>query len=179
MAGKKGKWRVVTMEWVDDPGEELGVDRKLVIGRREWIGLPALGIEAMHGKTDTGAYNSSIHAEEVSTFDKEGEEWVSFLTHAQSGKEVRCEAPVSFRKRVKSSTGVGRMRIFVRTKFRSPRGLEWQVDLSLADRREMQFPLLIGRRALKSRFVVDTSRSHLLGPLSGLTGHGWRQGKKK
>ena len=144
--------------------------RKLVIGRREWIGLPKLGVSALHGKIDTGAYRSSLHAEQVETFEKDGEEWIRFVTHSQDGKEVSCESAIAFRKRVKSSTGEAKERFFLRTQFKTPRGLEWPVLMSLADRSEMKFPLLIGRRALSGRFVVDTAGSHLLGSQSELTG---------
>lgn len=160
-------------------GKDRVPHEKLLIGRREWIGLPGLGVSALHGKIDTGAYRSSLHAQDVETFQKEDVEWVRFVTHSQDGREVRCEGAIAFRKRVKSSTGEARQRLFLRTRFRTAGGLEWPVLMSLADRSEMNFPLLIGRRALSGRFVVDTSGSHLLGSQGDLTGKRWkRKGKE-
>ena len=156
-------------------GKDRSASEKLVIGRREWIALPQLGVSALHGKIDTGAYRSSLHAEQVEEFEKEGEDWIRFVTHSQDGKEVPCESIIAFRKRVKSSTGEAKERYFLRTKFRAAGGLEWPVLMSLADRSEMTFPLLIGRRALSSRFVVDTSMSHVLGSQSELTGKHWKK----
>lgn len=170
-------YRVAKIEEREDAvwGARRRGGEKLIIGRREWIGLPDLGVVALHGKIDTGAYRSSLHAEGVEVFEREGEEWVRFVTHSQDGKAVRCESPIAFYKRVKSSTGEAKERIFLRTTFRTARGLEWKVRVSLADRSEMKFPLLIGRRALSGRFVVDTAGSHLLGTMGGLTGKTWRR----
>lgn len=174
------RYQVAKIESCEVPrwGKKRVPSEKLVIGRREWIGLPELGVPALHGKIDTGAYRSSLHAQDLSVFEREDAEWVRFVTHSQNGREVTCEAPVAFRKRVKSSTGEARERFFLRTRFRTARGLEWPVLMSLADRSEMNFPLLIGRRALSERFVVDTSGSHLLGSQGELTGKHWkRKGK--
>ena len=175
------KYRVASIEEQEEPlwGKNRSATEKLVIGRREWIALPQLGVSALHGKIDTGAYRSSLHAEQVEEFVKEGEEWLRFVTHSQDGKEVRCESKIAFRKRVKSSTGESKERYFLRTQFRTPGGLEWPVLMSLADRSEMTFPLLIGRRALSGRFVVDTAVSHALGSQSDLTGKHWKKKDKE
>lgn len=172
-------YRVARISSQEEPvwGKERAPEEKLVIGRREWIALPLLGVPVLHGKIDTGAYRSSLHAEQVETFELEGEEWIRFVTHSQDGKDVHCESKIAFRKRVKSSTGEAKERFFIKTRFRTPGGLEWPVLMSLADRSEMTFPLLIGRRALSSRFVVDTAGTHLLGSQSDLTGKKWQRKK--
>lgn len=173
------EYRVARIESQEQPvwGKERASHEKLVIGRREWIGLPLLGVSALHGKIDTGAYRSSLHAEQLEEFDNQGEEWLRFVTHSQDGNAVQCESRIAFRKRVKSSTGEAKERYFLKTRFRTPGGLEWPVLMSLADRSEMTFPLLIGRRALSRRFVVDTASSHLLGSQSDLTGKHWKRKK--
>ncbi|MBK1834025.1 ATP-dependent zinc protease [Roseibacillus ishigakijimensis] len=172
-------YRVARISQQAEPvwGKDRSAGEKLVIGRREWIALPQLGVPVLHGKIDTGAYRSSLHAEQIERFQRDGEEWVRFVTHSQDGRAISCESVVAFCKRVKSSTGEARERCFLRTKFRTPGGLEWVVRISLADRSEMTFPLLIGRRALSRRFVVDTAQSHLLGSQSDLTGKHWRRKK--
>lgn len=156
-------------------GKERSASEMMVIGRREWIALPELGVPVLHGKIDTGAYRSSLHAERLEVFQRDGEDWIRFVTRSHDGGKFACESQIAFIKRVKSSTGEAKERYFVRSKFRTPRDLEWPVLLSLADRSEMTYPLLIGRRALSGRFVVDTAGSHLLGSQSELTGKKWKR----
>lgn len=136
---------------------------RLLVGRREWLALPLLGVEAVHAKVDTGARSSSLHAAEIETFEKDGESWVSFMTQDRHGRRIDCELPVIHRKTVKSSNGVAQERIFIETPARSSGGVEWSVVLSLSNRGEMKCPLLLGRLALSGRFVVDTQRTNLLG----------------
>lgn len=143
---------------------------KILIGRREWLQLPGLGVDIISAKVDTGAYSSSLHAEDIDLFSKDGIDYVRFLTHSHHGQEVVCEAPVDQRKKIKSSTGKGRMRYIIRTAVRTIDGFEWQVLLSLADRSVMKCPLLLGRRALSGYFVVDTQASHLFGNIKNFTG---------
>ncbi len=143
---------------------------KILIGRREWLALPDLNIDIISAKVDTGAYTSSLHAERIELFSKDGIDCVSFLTHSHHGQEVSCEAPIVHRKKIKSSTGKGRMRYIIRTTARTVDGLEWGVLLSLANRSEMKCPLLLGRRALSGYFVVDTQASHLFGNITQITG---------
>ena len=143
---------------------------KLMIGRREWLGLPELGVDMITAKVDTGAYTSSLHAENIELFSRDGSDWVRFITHSHHGQEIRCEAALVQRKKIKSSTGQGKKRYIIRTRARIVGGFEWDVDFSLADRSVMKCPLLLGRRALSGYFVVDTQASHLFGNTSQLTG---------
>lgn len=160
---------------------ELGVPvrgrerAKLLIGRREWFALPDIGVDVVTAKIDTGAYTSSLHAEKIETFSKDGAEWVRFTTHSHHGDAVRCEAPLVQKKKIKSSTGEGKSRLIIATTVRLIGGFEWQVLFSLADRSVMKCPLLIGRRALSGYFVVDTQASHLFGNISSLTGSSHHQ----
>lgn len=156
--------------------EELGLPvrkrslPKLLIGRREWLALPALGVDCISAKVDTGAYTSSLHAEEVETFQRDDEEWVRFVTHNHHGERRQCEAPIISQKRVKSSTGKGKKRFFIETRARTAGGLEWLIRLSLADRSVMKCPMLIGRKALSGRFLVDSQSAHVFGSHHELTG---------
>ncbi|MBK1830649.1 ATP-dependent zinc protease [Verrucomicrobiaceae bacterium R5-34] len=146
-------------------------DAKMLIGRREWFSLPDLGVDIVTAKVDTGAYTSSLHAHDIESFEKGGEEWVRFVSYSHHGEAVHCEAPLVQRKKIKSSTGQGRERMIIKTVVRLVGGFEWDVLFSLADRSVMKCPLLIGRRALSGYFVVDTQASHLFGNISSLTGH--------
>ena len=140
-----------------------GSREKVVIGRREWVALPQLGVPLINAKVDTGAYSSCLHAEGIELYEEDGLEWVRFVTHDHRGQEVECRPPVLKEGIVKSSTGRSRRRIFIRTTIRLGRGIEWRVRLSLADRTEMRWNMLLGRKALVGRFVVDPGRVDLLG----------------
>lgn len=143
---------------------------KLIIGRREWLGLPQLGVDLINAKVDTGAYTSSLHASEVEVINRDGESRVRFLTHNHRGDEIECEAALVRRKKIKSSTGKGRMRYIIMTEAEIFGAFRWKIMLSLADRSVMKCPLLLGRRALSGYFVVDTQASHLFGNVSDITG---------
>jgi hypothetical protein len=136
---------------------------RMLIGRREWLALPEMGIDMLTAKVDTGAYTSSLHATDMRTFEQDGVQMVSFKTTSHHGQIIVCEAPLVLRKIIKSSTGVGRNRLIIKTTVRLPGGFQWQVHFSLADRSVMKCPLLLGRRALSGYFVVDTQASHLFG----------------
>lgn len=139
---------------------------RLVIGRREWISLPDLGVSPLNAKTDSGARSSSIHAENVSL--SADEEHVSFTTTNHFGEIVVCHAPVSRTARVRSSSGIARKRIFIQTTAMLVGGFRWSILVSLANRSEMQCPMLLGRRALAGYFLIDPQGNHLLGPRKSL-----------
>ncbi|MGE9266562.1 MAG: ATP-dependent zinc protease [Verrucomicrobiales bacterium] len=141
---------------------------RLMVGRREWLSLPDIGVLSVHAKVDTGARSSSLHAEEIEVIEREGAEWVRFVTHERHGKKIEVSCPVSGRKTVKSSNGVSQKRVFIETVARTAGGLEWPLSLSLASRGEMKCPLLLGRQALTGRFVVDVQRTNLLGSVHQL-----------
>lgn len=136
---------------------------RMVIGRREWLALPEFGIDMLTAKVDTGAYTSSLNAIDAQIYDNGGEQWVSFKTVSHHGQVIACEAPLVSRKKIKSSTGVGKNRLVIKTAVTLPGGFRWEVLFSLADRSVMKCPLLLGRRALSGYFVVDTQSSHLFG----------------
>jgi hypothetical protein len=140
---------------------------KLVIGRREWIALPDLGISLLDAKTDSGARSSSIHAE--NTVLSDDKKLVRFTTKDHHGKEISCEAPVAKMGKVRSSTGTTRKRIFIETTAVLPGGFRWKIIISLANRAEMLCPMLLGRRALEGYFLIDPQGTRLLGPKSQLS----------
>ena len=135
---------------------------RLVIGRREWIALPDLGVSPLNAKTDSGARSSSIHAENVVL--SADEKSVRFTTTNHYSEQFSCEAPVARIARVRSSTGIARKRIFIQTAAVLPGDFRWSILLSLADRSEMSCPMLLGRRALSGYFLIDPQGAHLLGP---------------
>jgi hypothetical protein len=142
------------------PAREPGGPR-LIIGRREWLALPDLGVVPLHAKTDTGAHSSTLHAEQIElSSDRKS---VSFTTFNHSGRAVRCVAPVFRFGQVRSSTGMAEERVFIETTAVLSGGFRWPIQLSLADRSDMLCPILLGRRALAGSFLIDPLGTHLLG----------------
>ena len=135
---------------------------RLVIGRREWIALPDLGVSPLNAKTDSGARSSSIHAENVVL--SADETSVRFTTTNHYNEVISCESPVARTARVKSSSGKAKKRIFIETTAVLSGGLSWKILVSLANRSEMLCPMLLGRRALSGYFLIDPQGAHLLGP---------------
>ena len=142
------------------PWRGTGMPR-LVIGRREWIALPDLGVSPLNAKTDSGARSSSIHAENVELSGDETR--VCFTTTNHYAETILCEALVARLAHVRSSSGIARNRIFIQTNAVLAGGFTWSILVSLANRSEMRCPMLLGRRALAGYFLIDPQGAHLLG----------------
>ncbi len=147
---------------------------KLVVGWREWIALPELGVAAIKPKIDTGARSSSLHAFNIETFERDGVDWVRFDLHPfqrDAETTVRTEAPVLELRSVRSSSGHSTLRPVIQTTVELS-GRRWSVELTLAARDEMGFRMLLGREALRGRFIVEPGRSYLVSkpPASHSTG---------
>ena len=135
----------------------------LIVGWREWIGLPALNVDAIRAKIDTGARSSSLHAKNIDMFDQDGQRWVRFevvLDHSHERGRIPCVAPVNDVRSIKNSFGTSEERVIIRTLLRISAGV-WPIEVSLADRENMSFPALLGRTALRKHAVVDPGRSYL------------------
>lgn len=149
------------------------------IGWREWVGLPDLGVPRLKAKIDTGARTSAIHAYRVRTFERDGRAFVEFFIHPVQNRrqpEVACEAEVLAERWVTSSNGEREKRFIVKTRL-SLAGKSWPIELSLTNRDDMGFRMLLGRQALRRRFVVDPGKSYHLKKSDGGTPKP-RQGKK-
>ena len=132
-----------------------------VIGWREWIALPDLGISAIKVKLDTGARSSALHASDIERFRRRGKPMLRFVVHPFQGDErheVRAEAELIDERRVRNSFGQVELRPLLRTRAVLA-GRSWEFDLTLTNRDEMGFRMLLGREALRGRFLVDPARS--------------------
>ncbi|MCU1718540.1 ATP-dependent zinc protease [Pseudomonas sp. 5P_3.1_Bac2] len=134
-----------------------------IIGLREWINLPQLGIIGLRAKIDTGASTSSLHASDIQPFSRNGEQWVRFTAHmgtlVQRGH--RCEAPLVSMKTIKSSNGQSQSRYVIRTLITLGEQ-QWWVEFTLACRKTMRYRILLGSKALiAGRLLVDPARSYV------------------
>ncbi len=132
-----------------------------VIGWREWIGLPDLGLTRIKAKVDTGARSSSLHAFELEKFERGGEDWVRFKIHPvqrTSKSIVAAEAKILEYRSVRSSSGRAAIRPVIITTV-DLLGVRWPVELTLANRDAMGFRMLLGREAFRRRFLVDAGNS--------------------
>jgi len=136
---------------------------KIIIGRLEKIFLPELSQNSLDAKIDTGAYTSSLHCHNIELFDKDGMQWVRFNVldpqHPEY-EEKPFESPVYKIKKVRSSNGLVEERVVIKQRAHFT-GKKRMIQLSLANRSEMKFPVLIGRRFLTGRFIVDVSKKYL------------------
>ncbi len=134
---------------------------EVTVGWRETVALPELGIERIRAKIDTGARSSSLHVDRQWRLEREGEAWVGFEIRPRPGAEVvTVEARLIDERDVTDSGGRSVRRPFIRARMHLA-GIEREIELNLADRRGMRFPMLLGRQAMREGFVVDPSRSHL------------------
>ena len=133
-------------------------DHLNVIGLREWIGLPQLGIDKVRAKVDSGARTSALHASDIETFVRDGETWVRFNAHTGTPRHPRstpCEARLISYKRIKSSNGQIEERHVIRT----PMVLgdqSWMADFTLTCRKSMRYRVLLGCAAmLDGQLVIN------------------------
>jgi hypothetical protein len=144
-------------------GRQLRKNTKVEIGWCEMVDIPSLGLQNVHAKMDTGAATSSIHATRVKPLVRDGEPWVEFWFRLNAGeKPKRYEAPLIDKRYVRSSNGDKQERYVISATFCFGT-LCWNGQLTLANRRSMAFPLLIGRRALRRGFLVNSERRWMLG----------------
>ena len=136
-----------------------------MLGWREWLALPELGIAGIRAKVDTGARSSSLHVREQHRFERDGKPMVRFqIEHgADDALSGYLEAEVIDCRDVTDSGGNRERRVFIRTTLAISGGIAWPIEVNLTERRNMAFPMLLGRTALRRRCIVDPARSWLLG----------------
>jgi hypothetical protein len=136
----------------------------IVLGWREWLALPDLGVARVRAKIDSGARTSALHVDEQWRFIERGAPWIGFrLTPGRMrGAVIEASAAVLDEREVVDSGGHRNLRVFLRTRLRLA-GHEREIEINLTDRRGMLFPMLLGRSAMDGAFMVDPARSFLHG----------------
>lgn len=140
-------------------------ERLPVIGWREWVTLGSLGVDRIKTKIDTGARTSALHAFDIRPFHDHGAPHVAFVVHPRQRfrlPAIDCVAEVLDEREVTSSSGHKEVRYVIHTDL-TLGSFTWPIEITLADRDPLGFRMLLGRQAVRERFLVDPGRSFLLG----------------
>lgn len=138
-----------------------------IIGWREWLSLPELGIGQIKAKIDTGARSSALHAFHLEAFQRDSREMVRFQVHPNqrdSHYTITAEAQLVEWRHIRNSGGQGELRPVIQTAIELG-GRRWNIELTLTNRDLMGFRMLVGRQALRRQFLVNPGRSYLLGKM--------------
>lgn len=125
-----------------------------LIGRREWVNFPSLNIVKLEAKIDTGAYTSSIHCKSIHLINEE-----LHVTFLDNSNHIFSNYSL---KKIKNSFGETEERFILKTIIHIARK-KIHTTISLSDRANMRYPVLIGRRLLKNKFIVDVSKVYTNG----------------
>ncbi len=138
---------------------------RLIVGWRELVALPDLGITDLKAKIDTGARTSALHAFDIELHRRGGKKLVRFKVHPRqrdASLVVEAEAPLVDERLVRTSGGEQELRPVIATTVELL-GQRWPIEISLARRDVMGFRMLLGREALRGRALVDPGHSFVTG----------------
>ena len=145
----------------------MSTDSRGIIGWREWVALPELNLPAIKAKVDTGARTSALHAFLIEPYSRDGSDMVRFLIHPIQRNldfQIECHAPIYDFREVTDSGGHREMRYVIQSTVVINEG-SWPIELTLTNRDTMRVRMLMGRRAMENRFVVDPGASYINGKL--------------
>jgi len=133
------------------------------VGNAEWCTYGKLGIQAIKARIDSGAKTSSIQSSNIEIFQKNDEDWVRFTVfpiQKDENIQVICSSKIIDKRPIKSSFGASEERLIIRTPVTI--GEEtFDIELSLANRNNMEYKMLLGREALSGRYLVNVSEKHI------------------
>ncbi|MBA3663379.1 MAG: ATP-dependent zinc protease [Bacteroidetes bacterium] len=137
-----------------------------LIGRREYVGFPDLGISRLEAKIDTGAYTCSMHCDEISMLIGLKKPTLYFTISEGVDKPKKEFRFTEFStKKIKNSFGEMEERYIIRTVLKIG-GKKIRATISLTNRDNMRYPILVGRKPLKGKFLIDVNRLHTGGPIA-------------
>ena len=131
------------------------------IGRIDKIDLPEFGLNDIPAKIDTGANRSAIHCSQITETNENGRPEISFhipLDSSHGQKDFHIKS--FFKKKIRSSSGHIEERYIIKTVV-VLFGKKIHASFSLTDRAEMKYPILLGRKLLNSKFIVDVAQEYL------------------
>ncbi len=138
------------------------------LGWREWVALPDLNLPAIKAKVDTGARTSALHAYLLEPYTDGGIDMLRFLIHPIQRNQtffVECHAPILDHREVTDSGGHREMRYVIQSDVVVGNN-RWPIELTLTNRDTMRFRMLLGRRAMEDRYLVDPGASYVNGKLA-------------
>ncbi|MGB0414222.1 MAG: ATP-dependent zinc protease [Coraliomargarita sp.] len=134
----------------------------LIVGETEYIYIKDSGY-AYDSRIDTGATTCSIHAEEITPFERDGESWVKFkLVNFNNKERIELERRIARVAQIKRHGFDSQERYVVKLTVVID-NKEAKVEFSLADRTNYTYPLLVGRNLLRGQAIVDVNQSYMLG----------------
>jgi hypothetical protein len=136
-----------------------------LLGWREWVTLPELNLKHIKAKIDTGARSSALHAFALDPYRKGGQRWVMFAIHPEQKHTdtiIECHAPIKDRRFVSDSGGHKQRRYVIESQLMIGQSLI-SAEITLTNRDNMQFRMLLGRTAMNGHFIIDPSASYLQG----------------
>ena len=142
---------------------------RLVLGWEEWIALPDLNLHAIKAKIDTGAKTSALHAETIEPYGPPSARHVRFTIQPAPRRPelvVTCSAPLVDQRAITSSNGFTDERYVVVTEIQIS-GRRWPIEISLSNRRDMTYRMLLGRQALQAGNVLIDPASAFVQPRLG------------
>ena len=134
-----------------------------MIGWREWLYLPDLEIASIKAKIDTGARSSALHAFDIKIFERQGRDLVRFKIHPHQHNDIdaiAAEAELLDIRDIRNSGGQEQFRPVIKTTVVLGEQ-RWPIELTLTNRDLMGFRMLLGRQAVRDRFLVNSGKSYL------------------
>ena len=134
-------------------------EAKRTIGRTDKVDFPEWELYGVDAKIDSGAYTSSIHCENIGAFYVRDQHYVRFTLQEEKKSTIK-ECKVFASKQVKNSFGAIEYRYSVKTEIRLFEK-DYTIELALTDRSSMKYPVLLGRKLLRNRFIIDVTKRNL------------------
>ena len=136
---------------------------KKVVGWKEQVALPDLKIKSVIAKIDTGANLATIDADDIKFVTRKNVKYVKFTVKKRNNTVRKTSAPLAGFKRIRSSNGDVERRPYIKTDILMD-GITKNIELTLTDRGPMDYTMLIGRKALGRRWIVNPSISFMTKP---------------
>lgn len=139
-------------------------EEKMIIGSLELCNLPKIGVHNIEVRVDTGAKTSSLHVDNVKKYTQQGKPWVKFDIHPNAYNVddiIECKAALHDVRNIKSSNGVSEERYVIKTEV-SLGNISWPIEITLTDRSDMNYLMLLGRQGMSDKILVDPSKTFLL-----------------